>query len=448
MKVQTRLSLFCSLVFGVIFAIISLLIYGLYYNNTEKSVYKGLEKTAYISAFFYLEEDELNISEFEKVRKQFKELVSDSGYQIYAEDNTIAYGALGDEIAPEILEKIRKQENLSFSVNEYFCYGIFYRDNQGDFVVVAKEKKSVLEEQINLLLGILTASFFIGLFAIIIFSRWVSHIAYRPFSNVIEQVKNISTNNLDVQIDLPATKDELRDLTATFNELLGKISETFVIQKNFVSYVSHEFKTPLASILGNLEVFSIKDRSPEEYKDLSEKLIQQIYQLEEILNTLIIISDLRKDTDTVSQMRLDDLIWEIINKITVRYSNSKVLVDVDILPEDEQLMSVTTDRTQLLMALFNLIENAVKYSLGKTVDIKIYKESGKLGLSITDRGIGIPNDQMENISKPFFRADNSGQMQGNGIGLSIALRILEKNKINYRIESKIDMGTKVSLIFG
>ena len=83
MKVQTRLSLFCSIVFGVVFAILSLLIYGLYYNNVEKSIYQSLKKTVQITALFYLEEDELNSKDFAKIRKQFEEAVSDSYYQIY-----------------------------------------------------------------------------------------------------------------------------------------------------------------------------------------------------------------------------------------------------------------------------------------------------------------------------------------------------------------------------
>lgn len=445
MKVQTRLSLFCSIVFGVIFAILSLLIYALYYNNVEKSIYQGLQKTVQITALFYLEEDELNSRDFAKIRKQFEEAVSDSYYQIYNEENKVSYGAKPADIPSNILDRIRKEKQLSFSTNEYLCNGIFYEDNQGDFVVITKKKKEYLNEQMNQLLWVLLAALIIGLLTIIGLSRWVSHVAYRPFRRIINQVNNISTKNLDVQIESPQTKDELQDLTDTFNVLLDKLSETFIIQKNFVNYVSHEFKTPLASILGNLEVFSIKDRTAEEYKQLSDKLIQQIYQLEEILNILIVISDLREDSDIRAQVRIDDLIWEIISKISDRYPDSKIKVDVDILPEDEQLLSVSKDKTQLLMAMFNLIENAVKYSQGNIVDIHLSKTEGNLSMSITDKGIGIPSDQLANISKPFYRADNTNKIQGSGIGLSIALRILEKNKIKYEIVSEENKGTTIIL---
>ena len=445
MKVQTRLSLFCSIVFGVIFAILSLLIYGLFYKNTQKQVYSNLQKTAYITAIFYLEEDELNSKEFEKVRNQFESLVSDASYQIYNEVNQVSYGVQQSIVPSEILDEIRQKGSLTFSTENFRCYGIFYEDNQGDFVVIAKNNKDDFSAQMNLLLWILLASFIIGLFAIIALSMWVSRVAYRPFQKVIDQVNNISTNNLNVQIESPNTKDELQDLINTFNNLLSKISESFVIQKNFVRYVSHEFKTPLASVLGNLEVFSIKDRSPEEYQKLSEKLIQEILHLENILNTLIVVSDLSKDSNIASVVRIDELIWEIIHKIS-EHSHSKMKVNLDVLPNDEHLLFIDKDRTQLFMALYNLIENAVKYSQGRMVDINIFKtEKGTLCLSIKDHGIGIPPEQLEHISKPFYRADNADHLQGSGIGLSIALRILEKNKIKYTINSEINEGTKIVL---
>jgi signal transduction histidine kinase len=99
------------------------------------------------------------------------------------------------------------------------------------------------------------------------------------------------------------------------------------------------------------------------------------------------------------------------------------------------------------MALSNLIDNAVKYSHGKLVEIRLYKEDEHLQLSITDKGIGIPPNQLEHISKPFYRADNVRRIQGSGIGLSIALLILEKNQIKYHIHSENGTGTCVLLVF-
>lgn len=445
MKIQVRQSLYSSIAFGVVFIIIASLIYFFYAHNSQKAINRNLEKTAYITALFYLEEDELNAKEFETVRKQFDDIVAGTAYQVYNQEGKIVWGNQEEEVSPTLLKKIEHERRLSFHSETNFCHGIFYEDNQGDFIIVAKERKEVLNEQLIPLLWILFSALLLGLIAVILLSRWLAHIAYRPFSSVIEQVKNIAPNNPIKQIDSPNTGDELQELTDTFNHLLEQISETFVIQKNFVSYVSHEFKTPLASILGNLEVFSLKDRSPKEYEELSTKLISQIHQLEGILNTLIVISDLRKDTELNNQFRIDELIWEIIEKITANYANSKVNVQIKIAPEDEILLMVNKDRTQLLMALFNIIENAVKYSRGETTSITIAKMRGKLSISIQDQGIGIPPEALKDLSKPFYRANNANSILGSGIGLSIALRILEKNNIDYKIYSQEGEGTMITI---
>ena len=207
MKVKTRLSLYCSLIFGIVFAVISFLLHGLYYKNAEKAIFAGLKKNAFLVAWFYLEEDELSAEEFEKIRKQFEEIISDSSFQVFDADNNIVQGFQSLHISVSTLEKIRQIGRLSFSTDQFLCYGIFYEDNQGDFVIIAKEDRATLDDQINLLLWILIPLFFAGMIAIILLSRWVANIAYHPFSEAITEVNNISTNNLNVQIKSPQTKD-------------------------------------------------------------------------------------------------------------------------------------------------------------------------------------------------------------------------------------------------
>lgn len=447
MKVGNRLTLYCSIIFGVVFAVSSLLIYFLYYNNVERNIYKSLEKNAYISAFFYLEEDELDAKEFDKVRKQFKELVPATSYQLYNVNNELSFGDEVLTVPPRVLDEIKSNASKSFELDDYLCYGMFYEDNQGDFVIITKENIEVLTDQMAPLSSILFIAFLVGLLAIVVFSRWIARVAYRPFSSVIRQVNNISANKLDVQIESPNTKDELQDLIETFNELLAEISETFVIQKNFVNYVSHEFKTPLASLLGNLEVFSIKDRSPEEYNQLTKKLITDIHQLEDILETLLAVSDLRTEKKLESKTRVDEIVWDLVAKVSKKYVDARVDVDITIEAEDEDLMYVNMNRTQLFMALLNLVENSIKYSQNRTAVVTIYKKDSSLNISIVDTGIGIPKSQLKNISQPFYRANNTQSVQGFGIGLSIAFRILEKNNVIYIIDSEEGKGTSINLTF-
>jgi signal transduction histidine kinase len=444
-KVRTRLSLFCSIVFGIIFTAVAAVIYALYYDNTKSLIYSNLKEVADISALFHLEEDELNEAEFEKIRTQFLKIVPDADCQVYSADNRPVHGERSFSVPVSVLDRIRRSGKHSFSTGKYLCYGIRYEDNQGDFVIVAKERQTTLTDRTHALLSILALCFLTGMIAIVLLSRWVSHVACLPFGRTVRQVKNLSADNL--QIPSPGTGDELQELTDTFNDLLARIAETAVIQQNFVRYVSHEFKTPLTALMGSLEVFSLKDRTPGEYRRLSEKLIGQVGQMEEMLNALLVISDLQKETPVAGKVRLDELLWEIIDKLKARYPQGDIRMRLNVQPGEENLLSVSADRTQLLMMLCNLVENAIKYSQGKPVEVMLFHENSHLCMSIADRGIGIMPEHLANISKPFYRADHTGRIEGAGIGLSIALRIMEKNNIGYRIKSTVNAGTNIVLEF-
>lgn len=447
MKIQNRLSFISSALWGIVFIVVALLIFGLYKTNIENSVYRNLQKTSQIIGYYFFEKDEVSPKEFIKIKKQY-EKINNPYYEIYDENNYLKYGNTPD-IPIETIEEIRTKKKLTFTTQEFLCYGVYYKDNQGNFVIITKEKKEDIYYYINPLIWILLSAFILGLLATIFLNKWIANMAYRPIREAIRQVKKMSPGD---SMHLNATytvKDEMYDLTETFNELLKKISDTFKIQQNFVSYVSHEFKTPLAAIQGNLEVFSLKDRSPEEYHTLSQKLIDEIYQLQEILNTLLVVSDLRKNTDISEQIRIDEMILDIIKKVSDKHFDYKECINftINISPENTRLLQINIDKTQIFIALFNLIENAVKFSQGKTVQIHLYEIKREIHVVIQDKGIGIPEKQIKEISRPFYRADNAEKVSGTGIGLSIALRILEKNFIKYTIESNINKGTVITLIF-
>ena len=122
-------------------------------------------------------------------------------------------------------------------------------------------------------------------------------------------------------------------------------------------------------------------------------------------------------------------------------------MNLEIDSNDEEKLWISLNRTQLAMALTNIIENAAKYSAGKPVLLRLDLIDDQLSLEIRDHGIGIPQDQLKSVCKPLYRAGNTGSIQGSGIGLSIALRILERLNLRFEIESREGTGTRVTILF-
>lgn len=447
MKIRNRLTLISSATFGFVFIIASVLIYLAFYNSSEKVVFKELQKTCLLSGIYYLEKDELPHYEHSAIKEQFEENIQNDIVRVYDLNNTIVYGEKEADrnINPKELEFVRKNKKLSFKSNNHFYYGIFYNDNQGDFVVFVKTKSEVFKSQTNRLLVIMIIVLFAGLLLIFFLSRLLSNIAYRPITEVISQVNSMELNSLDQTISSSNTNYEVQDLITTFNNLLSRLSDTFAIQKNFINYVSHEFKTPLASISGNLEVFAQKDRTPEEYQKVTSEALENVYHIEEILNNLMMLSGLKTITPENETFRIDETLWNINDKIFEAYDQQEVRIDLEV--KDEKLLSVKGSELQLQLALYNLIENAVKYSDGNPIKISLSETDGQLKITIQDYGKGILKEDLDYIQQTFYRGKNVGNVKGSGIGLSLATIIFKQNNIQFSIYSKENAGTLITLLF-
>lgn len=447
MKIRNRLTLISSLTFGFVFIIASVLIYFAFYNSSEKVVFKELQKTCLLSAIYYLEKDELPHYEHSAIKEQFEENIQNDIVRVYDLNNVIVYGEKETDrnISPENLGFIRRNKKLSFKSNNHFYYGIFYNDNQGDFVVFVKTKSEVFKSQTNRLMVIMIVVLFAGLLLIFLLSRLLSNIAYRPITKVISQVNSMELSSLDEPISSSNTNDEIQDLITTFNNLLSRLSDTFAIQKNFINYVSHEFKTPLASISGNLEVFAQKERTPEEYQKVTSEALENVYHIEEILNNLMMLSGLKTIHQENETFRIDETLWDINDKIFEIHDNQEIGIDLNV--ENEGLLSVKGSEVQIRLALYNLIENAVKYSDGNPIKISLSEINSQLQIIIQDYGKGIQKEDLHYVQQTFYRGKNVGNIKGSGIGLSLATIIFKQNNIQFSIDSQENSGTRITLLF-
>lgn len=447
MKIRNRLTIISSATFGFVFIIASVLIYSSFYSSSEKVIFNELQKTCLLSAIYYLEKDELPHYEHSAIKEQFEEGIQNYTVRIYNEQNTVAYGnkEADRNINHKNLDYIRKHRKLSFKSNNHFYYGLFYNDNQGDFVVFIKTNNEVFKSQTNRLLVIMIVVLFLGLLLIFLLSRFLSQIAYRPITKIINQVNSLEMNSLSNPILSSNTNDEIQDLITTYNNLLSKLSDTFAIQKNFINYVSHEFKTPLAAISGNLEVFAQKKRSSEEYEKVAAEALKNVYHIEEILNNLMMLSGLKTVQNINETFRIDEAIWNINDKIFETYPNQEIQVFFDV--KDDKLLSVKGNETQIQLALYNLIENAAKYSNNNSIKITLFEIAAQLNITIEDYGKGIQKEDLKLIHQTFYRGKNVGDIKGSGIGLSLATVILKQNNISFTIDSTENIGTKITLVF-
>src|SRR5690625_457468 len=448
MKIQHKITLASTALFGVVFIIAALVIYMSFYNSSRHIFYSELARTAKIAGMFYLEKDELTKDQYQPIEEAFYNLSPEQKISIYDEQDSIAFDTEQHQSKSVIprLDEIRKKGMLNFQKGQDYYHGLFYEDNQGDFVVLVKAQSPLIQNQLQNLGLILILTFLLGMTLLVMLTSWLSKLAYSPVRHTIKQVNSLDLNQKPLKLSYSPTGDELEELFEAFNALLHEIEQTYEQKKNFVDYASHELKTPLSAIINYAELSLQRKRSLDEHEETAQVVLEEAERLQNILKNLLTFSSLNRVVHQKNKVRIDELIWEVIDQLTKIYPSERFKVDLHIDPEDFKILNFKANSTLLKVAFFNLLENAAKFSK-KPVQITFKNQKDQLILQIADQGVGISQQDLAKIAQPFFRASNVSNFEGSGLGVSIALRILELHQIDFSIESEEGKGTVVELKF-
>ncbi|MEI2271747.1 HAMP domain-containing histidine kinase [Sphingobacterium sp. ML3W] len=445
MNLKIRLTLFSSLVFTIIFGLATLVIYWIFYNSSERHLISSLEKNAKIAGIYYLEADEQSPLKHLESKNQYESLVKRAMVAVYNAEGRVSYGGLkyDNQISKSLLTQLKSQKTVYFKTEDSFYFGLYYPDNQGDFFVFVKESNTDFNQQLNRLLFILVLVFLVALISIVLLSLWLSKYAYLPIRNVIQEIQHKDLNTIQEPLTVIKTKDELQDLIESYNALLRRISENMIIRKNFVSYVSHEFRTPLAGILGSMEVFGTKARSQEEYQELAATITEHVNFLNHLIGNFLLLTEDQALKRSMEVFRIDEVVWDLVPKFARTFT---VPLKIELEVDEPRYFNFRGNRMLLALSISNLIENALKYANGQEVLVRMTTADERLSLQIIDQGIGIPQAELEAVKQTFYRATNVGKVKGSGIGLSFAQIVFKDQGVDFAIHSN-DLGTTVSLLF-
>jgi len=146
-------------------------------------------------------------------------------------------------------------------------------------------------------------------------------------------------------------------------------------------------------------------------------------------------------------MRVDELIWKIYEKLEPKAKESHSSVKIQLQVTKPALLEFPGNETLLYLALYNIVENAIKYSYGKPIVITLSEKSNQLNIEVRDEGRGIPADDLVKIAETFYRGKNVDTVKGSGIGLSLSKSIFDHHHIVMKIDSAVHVGTNVLLEF-
>jgi signal transduction histidine kinase len=287
------------------------------------------------------------------------------------------------------------------------------------------------------LVGIPLALFLAGLFGL-----YLAGNALKPVREIIKKASLLNPSNLRERLPEPGTEDEIGMMTLTLNDFLARIERAFESHEHFIADASHQLKTPLAILRGELDVFRSKERSPAEVTAFVDSAGQELLHLSRLLDDLLTLSKIEAGAGglILRKVRLDEVLLETVSRFEniAQKKGISIRFDLDDRAEEENQRDnqpaddflVEGDPDLLLSMFRNLVDNAIKYSPdGSPVEVRLVNEKHTVTAHIKDYGESISPELSERLFQRYERGNiRVGGVSGTGLGLTIAKRIAEMHQ--------------------
>lgn len=263
----------------------------------------------------------------------------------------------------------------------------------------------------------------------------------KGLQSVEKAAQDITGSNLGLQIPKRGANDELDRLIDSFNQMSGRLKESFEQIRRFSTDVSHELRTPLTAIQGQLEVALFTATRKEQLQEAIENALQDVERLSNLVRALLLLSQSESGQIPMNKGVLD--LTEILADLVDQFQIPAEAHDVKLMEAQAGQVLCEADRTQIERVVTNLLSNAIKYtSAGGWVRASAEQAGTNVRLVVEDSGVGIPKDHLPHIFNRFYRVPDPNPEKGLGLGLSFVAAIVKAHGGEIHVESEIGKGSR------
>lgn len=315
-------------------------------------------------------------------------------------------------------------------------------------IIQVAESYSHIQEVQNQLLFLLAISIPFVILVTSVGGWFLATRALAPIDRITRSAQHISAADLHQRLDLDLPNDEVGRLAATFDAMLARLEDAFERQKRFIADASHEMRTPLTILKGDVEVALNRPRSATEYQETLQMVNQTADRLTALVEELFLLAraDNQQYPLRAEPLDLARLLQQQVSHLRGRAEAKQISLRLDT-PSD---LPLTGDPDKLTRLFLNLIDNAIKYShAGDVVTVSAEPQNGHIRVGVADTGPGIPPEHLAHLFERFYRVDKARSRQGAqvngssgaGLGLSIAQWLAQVHGGTIAVDSKIGQGT-------
>ncbi|MBC3786973.1 sensor histidine kinase [Spirosoma utsteinense] len=439
MTIRTRLTIRFTGLVSAILALTFASVYGFCWYYISSDFYQRLDRKAHTYGELFLKQrvEAKVLRQFNRLRK---DQLPSQKITIYDARNTPIF-TTNDAILgmpARELNAIGGQRRRDFRWQHYYVTGVRYSLPSGNYIVLASAENVYGDVFLRTLLWAFGGLFLLIVGVVAFAGRLYAGDALEPMQRIEHQLSAIFPGTLHERLRVSGENDELSRLSATINRLLDRIEESFRLQRMFVANVSHELKNPLTQINSQLEVSLLNRREPEAYQQTIRSVLEDVQDLSALTRELLQLSQVSAADAAVlltDSVRVDEVIWDVRQDVSAINARYDVVVDLGELPDDFDELTITGNLALLRTALKNLTENACKFSSKGRAVVAVGFQEEVIRISIENDGQSIPEADLPYIFEPFYRARQTADIRGYGVGLSLVQQIVRLHRGRLSVQS-------------
>lgn len=448
MKTQNKIILLLSSILLSFILVFGGFIYYTFTQYSYQDFHERLHIRAVTTAKIQLEYHREG-SYLKSFKTEYLEKLANEKDYIFSLDTLKDFSTLSKklDVSSSFLNDAVRLKESYFNKNGVFFTGISYTVEGKKYLVIVSAENYYNTHHVVFLRQLLFGAFIISLLLIFFVSYWFSLKITKPLKEIMGDINKIGTDNLYLRLEGNNQNYELGSLILTFNQMLDRLETSFEAQNNFVSNASHELRTPLTTIIAEADLSLSRKRDTKHYEDSLRVILAEAEKLNTKTQALLFLAQtgFKGKELHFETVRIDELLLECKQTIDKIHPNNLLALNFSSLPENPENLLITANPQLLLLAISNIISNGIKYSNNQPVTVKVEYVDEAIKLTVSDLGIGIPNKELPYIYDPFFRASNTSNFEGYGIGLPLARNIIRIHKGELHVYSNIPMGVIVEI---
>ena len=437
MTLKKRIVISVSLTYSLVFGIVSLTVFMLFSKFRQDEFLERLKAKAFTTGRLLIEVKEVDNQLLKLIDKNTINKLFNEKTVVFNDSNKIVYSSVDD-----LNINYTKKDFIDLNQLGYFCrvekendlIGILYKFQNHQYYIFVSAKDQFGLSKLSYLFYLLLFSYLGSTVIVWIVSVLLIDRLIKPLEKFESQITEISINKLNETLPLSRTEDEIFRLTLAFNNLLKRLQDSFKLQREFTSSVSHELKTPLTRMAFQIEnVLKFEKIETKQLKDL----LTNIYQLNDMINNLLLITKMDRSMIEVEKKteRIDEIIFRSYKYTKVNFPEFSIKFQMELNEESELEPEINVLPGLIDIVFRNLMKNAYLYSFNRKAEIILKQNLEFIEIRMLNDGKLLDAAEISTLFDAFKRGANSSGKSGSGLGLRIVQNILELHHATIQYET-------------